>query len=297
MVVGNDAMDIPACWRKMAVAVRNLGRSGVSSMAISAVDTALWDLKARLLGLPLVTLLGAARARVPLYGSGGFTSYSEARLCAQLSAWAEQGFPHVKMKIGRDPVADRSRVRLARLAIGPSVELFVDANGAYGRKQAIAQADAFTSSRVSWLEEPVSSDDLEGLRSIRERAPSGMDIAAAEYGYNLGYFRRMLEANAVDVLQADASRCGGITGFLQVAALCEARSLRLSGHCAPALHAHVACSVPAVCHLEYFHDHARVEEMLFDGVLAPKGGALEPDCSRPGMGLTLKTSEAARLAI
>jgi L-alanine-DL-glutamate epimerase-like enolase superfamily enzyme len=296
-VVGKDAMAVPECFRAMTAAVRNLGRPGVSSMAIAAVDAAFWDLKARLLDLPLVTLLGSARARIPLYGSGGFTSYPEARLAKQLSGWAERGFSRVKMKVGRNPMADRVRVRVARSAIGPSVELFVDANGAYAQKQALAQAETFATFGVSWFEEPVSSDDLEGLHAIRGRGPPGMEIAAGEYGYDLPYFRRMLEAGAVDVLQADASRCGGITGFLQVAALCDARSMRLSGHCAPSLHVHVACATPAVCHLEYFHDHARIEDLLFDGALTPREGMLEPDRSRPGMGLSLKTREAARFAV
>jgi L-alanine-DL-glutamate epimerase-like enolase superfamily enzyme len=296
IVRGRDAFAVAETWTAMVQAIRNLGRPGIASMAIAAVDVALWDLKARLLDVPLVTLLGAARRRVPIYGSGGFTSYPEDRLCAQLSGWAEQGIRRVKMKIGRDPVADRERVRRARAAIGADVELFVDANGAYSRKQALAQADDFARSQVTWFEEPVSSDDLDGLRLLRDRAPSGMDITAGEYGYDLPYFRRMLEAGAVDVLQADASRCAGITGFLDVAALCSARSLRLSGHCAPALHAHVACAARAVCHLEYFHDHARIEDMLFEGAIRPRQGALEPDLGRPGLGLTFKTSDAARFA-
>jgi len=296
VVRGRDAMGTAGAWMAMVDSIRNLGRPGIASMAIAAVDTALWDLKARLLDVPLVALLGAARDRILVYGSGGFTSYPEDRLRAQLAGWAERGITAVKMKVGRDPVADRTRVRSARDAIGSRVALFVDANGAYSRKQALAQAEDFAASRVTWFEEPVSSDDLEGLRLLRDQAPAGMDIAAGEYGYDLPYFRRMLEAGAVDVLQADVSRCAGITGFLQVAALCAARSLRLSGHCAPALHTHVACAVPAVCHLEYFHDHARIEEMLFDGAPSPVDGALQPDLSRPGMGLTFKTSDAARFA-
>jgi L-alanine-DL-glutamate epimerase-like enolase superfamily enzyme len=142
----------------------------------------------------------------------------------------------------------------------------------------------------------VSSDDLEGLKLLRDRGPAGMNIAAGEYGYDLPYFRRMLEAGAVDVLQADASRCGGVTGFIQAAALSDAHAIPLSAHCAPSLHAHVACATPALRHIEYFHDHARIEQMLFDGALLPKRGALEPDLSRPGMGLSLKKKDAARFA-
>jgi L-alanine-DL-glutamate epimerase-like enolase superfamily enzyme len=123
-----------------------------------------------------------------------------------------------------------------------------------------------------------------------------MDIAAGEYGYDLFYFRRMLEAGAVDVLQADATRCAGITGFIRVSALCEARSLPLSAHTAPSLHAHPCCALAPVRHVEYFHDHVRLEHLLFDGALAPVHGALWPDLSRPGLGLELRRSDAERFA-
>ncbi|GCE45962.1 L-alanine-DL-glutamate epimerase-like enolase superfamily enzyme [Thermosporothrix hazakensis] len=297
IVTGQNALDVPGCWRAMVAAIRNLGRPGISSMAIAAVDAALWDLKARLFDVALVTLLGASRECAPVYGSGGFTSYSREQLQRQLGDWAAQGIPRVKMKIGREPDHDIERVREAREAIGPHCALFVDANGAYSRKQALAQAERFTEQGVSWFEEPVSSDDLAGLRLIRDRAPAGMDIAAGEYGYDLWYFRRMLDAGAVDVLQADATRCAGITGFLRVAALCEAHGLPLSSHCGPALHVHACCAVPNFRHMEYFHDHVRIEHLLFDGVLTPHKGALYPDRSRPGMGLELKRADVARYAI
>jgi L-alanine-DL-glutamate epimerase-like enolase superfamily enzyme len=297
VVRGRDAMAVPGSWSAMVAAIRNLGRPGVASMAISAVDAALWDLKARLLELPLVTLLGSVHEEVPVYGSGGFTSYSIEQLQKQLAGWAEQGITRVKMKIGTRPGDDLGRVRAAREAIGTGTELFVDANGAYSRKQALAQAQRFAELGVSWFEEPVSSDDLEGLRMLRDRGPAGMDIAAGEYGYDLHYFRRMLEAGAVDVLQADATRCAGITGFLRVAALCMARSLPLSAHCAPTLHVHPACSLPNFRHLEYFHDHDRIEHMLFDGAPVPVRGMLRPDLSRPGLGLELKRRDAEKHAL
>ena len=298
LVTGRDAFDIPACWSAMSAAVRNLGRPGVASMAVSAVDAALWDLKAKLLGLPLYKLLGAARDAAPIYGSGGFTSYDVGRLKDQLGGWAAQGIPRVKMKVGRNPEHDRERVRSARQAVGETVEVFVDANGAYDRKQALAFADDFRDSGVCWFEEPVSSDDLTGLRLIRDRAPSGMRVAAGEYGFTPHYFRAMLEAGAVDVLQADASRCGGVTGFLKAAAVCESFMLPFSAHCAPSLHLHPACALTGdFRHLEYFHDHIRVETMLFDGVILPEGGALKPDPTRPGMGLEFKHADAAKFKI
>jgi L-alanine-DL-glutamate epimerase-like enolase superfamily enzyme len=295
-VEGLDAMAPASSWNAMVSRIRNQGRAGIASMAISAIDIALWDLKARLLDLPLLTLLGAARDSVPIYGSGGFTSYSERQLRDQLSGWVQQGIPRVKMKIGRDAKADVGRVQAARNAIGRETELFVDANGAYSRKQALAQAEKFAELDVTWFEEPVSSDDLLGLRLLRDWAPAGMEIAAGEYGYDSGYFRRMLAAGAVDVLQSDATRCGGITGFLQAAALCEAHHIPLSAHTAPTVHMHLGCAATPVRHLEYFHDHVRVESMLFDGVCSPANGKLVPDLSRAGMGIELKRADAQRFA-
>jgi L-alanine-DL-glutamate epimerase-like enolase superfamily enzyme len=297
VVRGRDALAVPGAWAAMVSAVRNLGRPGIASTAIAAVDMALWDLKARLLGLPLVRLLGAVRDSVPVYGSGGFTSYSIDQLREQLGGWVAEGITRVKMKVGREPQADVARVRAARAAIGPEAELFVDANGAYTRKQALAFAEAFAGSGVTWFEEPVSSDDLSGLRLLRDRGPAGMAVAAGEYGYDLFYFRRMLAAGAVDVLQADATRCAGITDFLRVGALCEAEPIPLSAHTAPSLHAHPCCALTPAVHVEYFHDHARIERMLFDGALAPRGGMLQPDLSRPGLGLDFKRADAARFAV
>ena len=297
VIARRDATAVPGAHAAMCRAVRNVGRPGVASMGIGAVDSALWDLKARLLGQPLLTLLGAVRERVTAYGSGGFTSYSVERLQEQLGDWVADGITRVKMKVGRHPERDLARVRAARSAIGPAAELFVDANGAYSRKQALAFAEAFADLGVSWFEEPVTSDDLDGLRLLRDRAPAGMDIAAGEYGYDLYYFRRMLDAGAVDVLQADATRCAGITGFLRVAALCEAHGLPLSAHTAPSLHAHPCCALAPVRHVEYFHDHARIEHLLFDGALAPINGELRPDRSRPGLGLEFKRADAARYAV
>ena len=294
VVEGADAMAVSASWEAMVAAIRNLGRPGISSAAIAAVDVALWDLKARLLDLPLATLLGSVHESVPVYGSGGFTSYDPGRLQAQLGAWVERGIPRVKMKVGRRPGDDPARVRAARRAIGDDAELFVDANGAYARKQALELAEAFAEEGVTWFEEPVSSDDLEGLRLLRDRAPSGMAIAAGEYGYDLPYFRRMLEAGAVDVLQADVTRCAGITELLRVGALCRAHAIPLSAHTAPSIHAHACCAIEPLAHVEYFHDHVRIEERLLDGVVTPVDGRLRPDRSRPGLGLELKRADAER---
>ncbi|MGB6194290.1 MAG: enolase C-terminal domain-like protein [Terracidiphilus sp.] len=291
MLIGHNALANGGAWRKMLEQIRNLGRPGISSMAIAAVDNALWDLKGKLLNVSVAALLGLVRTQIMAYGSGGFTSYSDTRLREQLGGWAEAGFPAVKMKIGRDAAADIERVRTARAAIGPRVQLFVDANGAYTRKQALEQARRFRECDVSWFEEPVSSDDLEGLRLIRDQGPPGMAIAAGEYGYDAWYFRCMLEAGAVDVLQADATRCAGITGFLLADALCASRSMPLSAHTSPSIHAHACCGAQRAINVEYFYDHARIEKMAFDGAREVTKGFLSPDLSKPGFGLVLKETD------
>lgn len=290
-VQGEDAFDLPRLWRRMNAALRNVGRPGLGMMALAAVDIALWDLKARLMHLPLSRLLGRCNGAPPVYGSGGFTSYHDDRLQKQLAQWAHNGLRAVKMKIGADIADDPRRVRLAREAIGHAVALMVDANGALHRNQALRFGEQLAESQVCWFEEPVSSDDLAGLRWLGERLPSEMVVAAGEYGWDVGYFRRMLESDAVGVLQADATRCG-FTGFLQAATLCEAFNRPLSAHCAPALHAAIGTAV-GLHSVEYFHDHVRVEDCLFDGAPVLRSGALVADGSRPGHGLELKPGAAA----
>ncbi|MFX1675821.1 enolase C-terminal domain-like protein [Paraburkholderia sp. A2WS-5] len=293
----HDLHDIGRINLEMQRAVRNLGRPGHAARAISAVDAALWDLKAKVFGVPLVALLGAQRESVPVYGSGGFTSYDLDTLARQLRGWVEQdGCQWVKMKVGSQPGDDPARVAAARRAIGDA-GLFVDANGAYALKQAQRLAAAFDAQGVQWFEEPVSSDDRRGLAALRAALPPAMALAAGEYACTADDFRALLETHAVDVLQADASRCCGITGFLQADALCDAWHIPLSAHCAPALHLHAACAAKRVEHIEWFHDHARIEAMLFDGTPRLQDGRIAPDLARPGCGLALRHADAKRYAV
>src|SRR3954452_18806092 len=297
-VAGRDALTPVASWVAMQHAGRNLGKPGLVAAALSAVDFSLWALAARLRDVPLTVAIGAVHDGTPVYGSGGFTSYDDATLVEQLAGWAESGIPRVKMKVGRDPDADERRVGVARAAIGDDVLLFVDANGAYARKEALLWAQRFAGYDVRWLEEAVSSDDLAGLRLVRHRGPAGMAVAAGEYGYDLPYFQHMLEAEAVDCLQADVTRALGISGVLRVGALCDARSIDLSLHCAPQVSAHVGSAIWHLRHLEYFYDHVRIEAMAFDGVLEPsKDGVLRPDRRRPGMGLEIRHADLQRYRV
>jgi L-alanine-DL-glutamate epimerase-like enolase superfamily enzyme len=297
VIDGREPFDVPGSWAAMVDAVRNVGRPGIASHAIAAVDVALWDLKAKLLGLSVADLLGRQREAVPIYGSGGFTSYSNARLQEQFGGWVEQGIRSVKMKLGRHPRQDLDRLKAARDAIGNDAELMVDANGAFAPKEALGWAETYADYGVTWFEEPVSSDDLTGLRLLRDRGPAGMAITAGEYGYDLAYFERMLDAEAVDVLQADVTRCAGITEFLRVGALCQAHGLKLSAHTAPSIHAHACVAIGPLQHLEYFHDHVRIERMLFDGVIEPEDGMLRPDRGRPGLGLEIKETVLDEYAV
>jgi L-alanine-DL-glutamate epimerase-like enolase superfamily enzyme len=299
-VLGRDALDLAAMSEAMRRQVRNIGRGGLAATAISAVDIALWDLAAKLHDLPLTDLLGRATRSVRVYGSGGFTTYDEERTTTQLGGWVhDEGIPRVKIKIGeswgQDETRDLERIALARAVIGPDAELFVDANGAYGVGQAVRMAHRMADSQVTWFEEPVSSDDLAGLHAIRGQVLP--DVAAGEYVFDLIDAQRLLAADAVDCLQLDITRCGGVSGWTRGAALAAAHNLQVSGHCAPALHAPVACAVRNVRHLEYFHDHARIEALLFDGAPDPDGGEVTPATDRPGLGLELRAADAERFRV
>jgi L-alanine-DL-glutamate epimerase-like enolase superfamily enzyme len=290
-VVGRSAMDPPGANAAMSRAVRNVGRVGVAAAAISAVDVALWDLKARLLELPLATLLGRVHDDVEVYGSGGFTTYDDDQTARQVEGWIEDaGVNRVKIKIGESWGSrierDLARVGFVRDLIGDR-ELFVDANGGYSIGQAKRIGRILDDNGVTWFEEPVSSDDLDGLRLLRDQLSA--DVAAGEYGDCPAYFRRMLSAGAVDCLQIDVTRCGGVTDFMRVASLAAAHGIQVSGHCAPHLHASFAAAVPNLRHVEYFHDHARIEErILFAGAEPPKNGRLAPRAGCAGHGMSLR---------
>ncbi len=296
IVCGSDPLTPARTWSELHAALRNAGQGGIGAMAIAALDLALHDLRARLLGLSFSVALGAVRDAVPVYGSGGFTSLTLDELAEQLAGWVRQGIPRVKMKVGRDPRHDEARLSAAREAIGPDAELMVDANGAFTPGEAVVQARLYAQFDATWLEEPVTQDDPAGLRVVRGQAPAGLAIASGEYCWGRYDAARLLATGAVDVLQADVTRCCGPTELLRIDALCGAAARPLSLHCAPAVSAHVGCALERLLHLEYFHDHVRIESMLFDGVREPVEGALHPDPAVAGHGLSLR-EEAERYAV
>jgi L-alanine-DL-glutamate epimerase-like enolase superfamily enzyme len=186
------------------------------------------------------------------------------------------GIPRVKIKIGESwgtrEGRNLARARLARDTVGDAVELYVDANGGYSVGQAVRMGRAFDDLGVTWFEEPVSSDDLAGLRQVRSQIAA--DVAAGEYAWSLVEAQRLCAAHAVDCLQADATRCGGYTEWLRIAA--------------------VAAAVTNLRHVEWFHDHVRIEHVLLDGAPDAKDGAMVPDLTTPGHGVTLSGSAQYR---
>lgn len=231
---------------------------------------------------------------VLVYASGGFTNHTLDDLRTWLGTWVgTRGIPRVKIKIGAgwggNVDRDLERVAAARAVVGDDAELYVDANGAYGPAQARRVARRLEHHDVRWFEEPVSSDDLTGRAELR-RATT-IDIAAGEYGYDLPYFARMIDAGAVDCLQVDVTRCGGYAEWQGIAAVAAAANREVSAHCAPNLSAHVAAATPNFRHIEWFADHDRVETALFDGTLDPTGGHVMPVLGTPGHGLALKTGD------
>ncbi|NKQ59001.1 mandelate racemase, partial [Amycolatopsis sp. K13G38] len=295
VIRGWPVLDVPAAWSAMRRRIRNLGRPGIVSCALSAVDIALWDAAARAAGLPLVRLLGREHEDVALYASGGFTTECVHQLEAWLGSWVHQRqVPRVKIKIGEawgtEIARDLTRVRAARDAIGSEVELYVDANGGYTVGQARRMTGLLAEHDVRWFEEPVSSDDLAGLAELR--GGSTMDIAAGEYGYDLAYFGKMIGARAVDCVQIDVTRCGGYTEWRRIAALAAAAGLDVSAHCAPNLSAQIAAATPNFRHIEWFADHDRIETEFFAGALDPATGRVAPDTTVSGHGYSLNADIA-----
>ena len=295
-VARRDVDDVASCWQAMHRACRNLGTRGVVMQAISAVDVALWDLKARLLELPLSRLFGQACDRVPVYGSGGFVTMTDEQLGEQVEEWRKAGCTAVKIKIGEQwggcEERDLERVTLLRRFAGRDADLMVDANGGYRRGQARRVGAQLDELGVTWFEEPVSSDDLGGLAALRDQLRC--DVTAGEYLADLADVPSL--ASSVDCLQLDATRCGGYTGFLRAAAVAQAAQLDISAHCAPALHLPVAAAVPNLRHVEWFADHVRLEPLLLEGVPEVHDGALVP-VDRPGHGYQLAESAAGFVSV
>jgi L-alanine-DL-glutamate epimerase-like enolase superfamily enzyme len=251
-VAGMDPFMTEQIWAKLW-SPKISGRRGLETRALSAIDFALWDIKAKAASLPLYVLLGGARTAVPTYVAGGYYGPGKGLdgLAEEMLGYVRQGARAVKMKVGAlSPRDDAARVKLVREAIGPDVKLMVDANCAYRYYDAITFGRLVADYDVFWFEEPVQPDDYEGMRKIAAAVP--LTLAAGENEYNKHGFRDLVATGAVGILQPDARYTGGITEFMKIAALAQAHSLDISPHGDQQTHLHLVAAIPNILMIEFY---------------------------------------------
>jgi L-alanine-DL-glutamate epimerase-like enolase superfamily enzyme len=299
LIVGADPFETEKLWTNMFWRTRGNGRKGVAFQAISAVDNAVWDIKAKALGVPLYRLLGSAHDRVPVYGSGGWTHYTEKELVREQMSFVERGFPRTKMKVARDfgraEKEDIARLAAIRKTLGDDVTIFVDANNGYYAKQAIRMAAAFKDYDIGWFEEPVLADDIPGLASIAKAI--SIPVATGEHEYTKYGFRDLITAGAADIVQADVGRVGGVTEWMKIAHLAAAFNLPIAPHAYALLHLHPAMATPNLMVVEMLDiEWQPMMKWLIDPP-HPENGQWTPDPDRPGNGIELNPSAVKKYAI
>src|SRR4051812_10868447 len=218
VLIGQDPLCHEKLWDDMFWQVRGFGRKGVAFIGLSAIDIALWDLKAKAFGVPLYRLLGPYTDTVPIYGSGGWTSFDLDGLVKEQTGYVARGIPRVKMKVAKDfgksEAEDIKRLAAVRKAVGDDVEIFVDANNGYYAKQAIAMSRRFEEFNVRWFEEPVLADDIQGLAEI-SRATT-IPVATGEHEYTKYGFKDLISQGGADIVQPDVGRVGGVTEWMKL---------------------------------------------------------------------------------
>jgi len=302
-LIGQDPFDRERLWHEMYYGSYQHGRKGLLIIALSALDTAIWDLCARSLGLPLYKLLGGFRNRVPAYASGGFytTGDDAGKLESELRGYVQAGFRAVKIKIGRKSLReDIERLRVARQAVGADVTLMVDANRSYNLREAIAIGRELDRLGVYFFEEPCNPDDLEGYRRLGEKVD--VAIAAGENEYSPFGFRDLLDLAGVRVAQPDASWSGGITACLKIAAMCEARHVEVAPHTFTSIvnlaaHLHLLGAIPSGSWLEWDQNPNALRTELADFPLKLDHEGMVTIPEGPGLGLTLDPLAVAKYAI
>ena len=280
LLVGEDADAIERLWQRMWWGVHYAGRGGPTSFAMSAVDIALWDLKAKRAGLPLWKLAGGHDPAVPVYAGGIDLYFTLDELLAQTDGNLAKGFRAIKMKVGRPSLAeDLERVRAMRAHLPSDVPLMVDANMRWSVDEAVRAARGLAPLGIHWLEEPTIPDDVDGhARIVRE---GGVPIAAGENLHTLYEFQRYLKAGAVTFPEPDCSNCGGPTVWLKVAHLAEAFNLPVTSHGIHDIHVHLLAAVPNCSYLEA-HGFG-LERFMAEPLKIADGVATAPD--RPGHGV------------
>jgi L-alanine-DL-glutamate epimerase-like enolase superfamily enzyme len=280
LLTGADADRIEALWQKIWWAQHYGGRGGPTVLALSAIDMALWDLKARRLGEPLWRLLGGNDPRVPCYAGGIDLDFPLDRLLRQTDDNLAKGFRAIKMKVGRKKLSeDVERVRAMRAHLGEGFPLMVDANMKWSADEAIRAARAFAPFDLTWLEEPIIPDDVAGhARIVRE---GGLPIATGENLRTLWDFRHLIASGGVTYPEPDVTNCGGVTSFMKIAHLAEAFNLPVTSHGAHDVTVHLLAAVPNRSYLEA-HGFG-LDRYLADPLRIEEGFAIAPD--RPGHGI------------
>jgi len=249
-VLGQPADAIRAVYQRNLAATEYIGREGVAMWGISAIDVALWDLLARRLGVPAAVLFGQNTTAVPVYGSGGWLSYTDEQLADEVAGYVARGFAGVKLKVGGDEDRDVERVHAVRRAVGPNCMLMVDANQALTLEKAVRLARRLEDCRLDWFEEPFPKDDIESYVQLANRTE--IPLAAGEREFGTQGFRRLLTARAISVVQPDLLRAGGVTGWRLVAELAEINLLRIAPHFYREYDLHLAASQPHTVAIESF---------------------------------------------
>lgn len=282
VVVGMDATLISSVWQACWNRVEYIGQSGVAAWGIAAIDIALWDLLGKSLNCPVYKLLGAHQEQVPIYGSGGWLTYSLDQLLAEATSYVQQGFTAVKMKVGSHDVQhDAERVRAVREAIGPKIQLMVDANQAWTPRQAIEFSRKVQDCDLFWFEEPIQKDDHDGYRALS--TAMNIPVAAGEREYSLEAFRELLDQRALPIVQPDVLRLGGISRCLKLSHLAEAFNARIASHFYKEIDIHWMAAVNNGLFLEYF---PWLDPLLVHPLEVKNGMARVPD--RPGLGIEFK---------
>ncbi|MCL4535018.1 MAG: mandelate racemase/muconate lactonizing enzyme family protein [Bacteroidetes bacterium] len=299
VLLDKDPLFIEKRWWEMFWTVRGVGRKGIAFCAISAVDIALWDLRAKYHKVPLYQLLGPYTDSVPIYGSGGWTDFTEEELIREQMGYVEQGIPRVKMKVGKDfgqaEREDVHRLAAVRKALGDDVEIYIDANNGYYAKQAIYMAREFAQYNVGWFEEPVLADDIDGLAAVA--AAIDIPVATGEHEYTKYGFKDLITRGGADIVQPDVGRVGGITEWMKVAHLAQAFNLPVAPHAVQTVHLHLACATPNLKVVEYLRVVEDDDKLLFVDFPQQKNGMWSPFKDRPGLGLELNPDTVKKYVV
>jgi len=290
-LMGAEAEDLEHNWRDLKMSINALTIGPVASLALAAIDTALWDLRGRRTGLPLYRLAGGANERVPVYSTeGGWLQLSVEELCQNAAECQRQGFHGAKMKVGRpDWHEDKERLEAVRATVGPAWDIMVDANQAFRYDEALRRTEAFSGSKPAWLEEPLPADDIAGHARLARH--TAIPIAVGESLYSTMHFREYLQQGACSVVQVDVARVGGITPWLKVAHLADCYNVAVAPHFLMEIHVSLACAVPNGARLEHI---PQLGSITANEVVIADGYAYPP--AAPGIGLEWDWDKIAHLA-